>query len=102
MNPRTTNHYARHCRACIAKVEVAYRARRKAGTVGVLIRRFVIERDGARCQVCSVQTRAAHDCHGRDDATEVDHIVPVRRGGPSDASNLRVLCRKCNRAKGTR
>ena len=36
----------------------------------------------------------------RDDAaTEVDHIVPVAKGGGGELSNLQALCTPCNRAK---
>ena len=31
---------------------------------------------------------------------EVDHIVPVSKGGKTEASNLQTLCWRCNRAKG--
>lgn len=30
---------------------------------------------------------------------EVDHIVPVSKGGKTEASNLQTLCWRCNRAK---
>jgi 5-methylcytosine-specific restriction endonuclease McrA len=30
----------------------------------------------------------------------VDHIVPVRLGGSSNRTNLRLLCRSCNSSKG--
>jgi hypothetical protein len=33
---------------------------------------------------------------------EVDHIVPVSRGGTGDRANLQALCRKCNRIKRSR
>ena len=36
-------------------------------------------------------------------ATQVDHIVPLARGGPRyDLSNLQPSCGPCNRAKGTK
>lgn len=36
-------------------------------------------------------------------ATEVDHIVPLARGGaPYDFENLRPVCRPCNASKGAR
>ena len=31
---------------------------------------------------------------------EIDHIVPVVRGGPNDKSNLQVICAPCNQRKG--
>lgn len=36
-------------------------------------------------------------CGGR--ATEVDHIIPLSRGGSDEARNKRPICRKCHRAK---
>lgn len=30
---------------------------------------------------------------------EIDHIVPVSKGGSSDPDNLQLLCRTCNRSK---
>ncbi len=40
-------------------------------------------------------------CGAADDLT-VDHIVPRWAGGTKDLSNLQVLCRPCNSAKGIR
>ena len=31
---------------------------------------------------------------------EVDHIIPVAKGGKTEASNLQTLCWRCNRTKG--
>jgi 5-methylcytosine-specific restriction endonuclease McrA len=33
--------------------------------------------------------------------TQVDHIIPVSRGGADDAWNLQLLYGRCNRAKGS-
>ena len=33
---------------------------------------------------------------------EVDHIVPVSRGGTDHIANLQLLCGNCNRIKGNR
>lgn len=35
-------------------------------------------------------------------ATEVDHIVPLARGGTNEESNLQALCKACHSAKTAR
>ncbi len=52
------------------------------------LRAAVLVRDGGRCRRC----RPAINL-------EMDHIVPVSKGGKTEESNLQVLCRRCNRAK---
>src|SRR5690242_4696866 len=52
------------------------------------IRAAVLVRDGGRCRKCR---RAIN--------LEMDHIVPVSKGGKTEESNLQTLCRRCNRAK---
>lgn len=53
------------------------------------VRRFVLERDGHRCQL------EGPTCTGRAEA--VDHIVPWRHGGAwYDPENLRASCTQCN------
>ena len=53
-------------------------------------RNRAMRRAGYRCALCG----------GR--AEEVDHIVPVKLGGTSDASNLRPLCLPCHRSETAR
>lgn len=51
------------------------------------------------------QRRSCYYCHKRrkpEEVFEVDHIVPIIRGGTNHETNLIVACRKCNRAKGTK
>jgi hypothetical protein len=52
------------------------------------MRATVLVRDGGRCRKCR---RAIN--------LEMDHIVPVSKGGTTEESNLQTLCRRCNRAK---
>jgi 5-methylcytosine-specific restriction endonuclease McrA len=54
----------------------------------------VLEAAGHRCCSCG---RSAKEKGVR---LEVDHIVPVAEGGGDEISNLRVLCRECNRGRG--
>lgn len=52
----------------------------------------ILARDGRRCRVCGMTAE--------DGVTlEVDHIVPVAKGGSNSEENLWVLCRPCNSGK---
>lgn len=52
------------------------------------VRKFVFERDRHTCQSCGAQTEL-----------NVDHIIPLAKGGSNDLSNLQTLCRSCNQRK---
>jgi hypothetical protein len=52
------------------------------------VRVAVLVRDGGRCRRCRSATNL-----------EVDHLIPVSKGGDSDESSLQTLCRRCNRRK---
>ena len=51
-------------------------------------KKIVYTRDGGKCQCC-----------GSSVDLEYDHIIPFSCGGSSDASNIQLLCEKCNRSK---
>ncbi|MDD3183604.1 MAG: HNH endonuclease [Alphaproteobacteria bacterium] len=51
----------------------------------------VVRRDNHVCQACHKYVP--------DDEVEFDHIIPISKGGPTSVSNLRLLCRVCNRKK---
>lgn len=56
------------------------------------IRLRVLARDGYTCAYC-----------GQPEANQVDHVVPIARGGDIyDMDNLVASCRRCNLAKGTK
>ena len=57
------------------------------------LRHEVFKRDGYKCRECG----ASKD----ETSLEIDHIVPVARGGTNDINNLQTLCRECNRMKHT-
>ncbi len=54
-------------------------------------------RDGYACLNCGVSVAAEPHL-----LLEVDHILPVSRGGLSVPENLQTLCWKCNRSKGAK
>ena len=49
--------------------------------------RKIFERDSYKCSYCN------------SDATELDHVLPLSRGGPDIESNLVACCKSCNRKK---
>lgn len=51
----------------------------------------IYERQHGKCVLCKCSLAKAK--------AEVDHIVPLSRGGHNGPSNLQYLCRSCNRAK---
>lgn len=53
----------------------------------------ILNRDNFRCQACGK--------YGLDTirGLEVDHIIPVSKGGTHEDHNLRTLCYECNRGK---
>lgn len=96
---RVTHHGSR-CPTCQATWDAAHergRAQRRGTTAqrgyGAAWQRQsrVLRAQGGACERCGT----VHDL-------TVDHLIPLAAGGTSDASNLRVLCRRCNGMKGAR
>jgi len=61
----------------------------------------VLVRDGWRCQLCGKKLNPKHRGSYRDDAPELDHIIPLSQGGEHSKRNTQCACRKCNLAKGS-
>lgn len=70
----------------------AYRRRNERAKVTPSLRYDVMRRDDFRCRLCGRSARDGVEL-------EVDHIVPISKGGSSIESNLQTLCRDCNRGK---
>lgn len=58
------------------------------------LRQQVTEQARRRCGYCLSQERITGQL------LEVDHIIPEARGGPTEESNLWLMCSKCNQHKG--
>ena len=59
------------------------------------LRKQIMERDNYTCQICG---KYMPDEIG----LQIDHIIPVSKGGKTVPSNLRVLCNRCNGHKGSK
>lgn len=58
------------------------------------LREHIKTRDDYTCQQCSISVHAEPHL-----LLEIDHIIPISRGGLSAEENLQTLCWRCNRTK---
>lgn len=79
-------------------------ARRRARQIGseAVDPIAVFERDGWRCQLCRRKTRRDHRGLKTPLSPELDHIIPLARGGEHTYRNTQCLCYPCNSAKGAK
>lgn len=61
------------------------------------LREYIKQRDNYTCQKCGISV--AQEPHL---LLEIDHIVPLSKGGITSEENLQTLCWKCNRSKGAK
>lgn len=59
------------------------------------LREKIKQRDNYTCKKCGLSTRDEKNL-----LLEIDHIIPISKGGMSTEDNLQTLCWKCNRKKG--
>lgn len=87
--------------ALIEKMSEKIRFRKSAAGQRALmtskLRSYIKQRDDHTCQTCSISVAAEPHL-----LLEVDHIMPVSRGGLSAPENLQTLCWRCNRTKSNR
>ena len=96
--------------ACKEEAERAHkrvsRLRRKAAERAAIVESVdpfkVFDRDGWLCRLCGVATPRGKrgTCH--PDAPELDHIVPLAKGGDHSYRNVQCACRRCNGLKSDR
>jgi 5-methylcytosine-specific restriction endonuclease McrA len=61
---------------------------------GYEVRQYLLEKFDHTCAYCGGRSG--------DPVLEVEHIVPLKRGGSNRVSNLTIACRECNQKKGDR
>lgn len=108
-NPIVGTAAKKKCRRCsrkafVKKDRILRKARHRARYYGVeyepIVPRKVFDRDGWRCQVCGIKTPKAKRGTYEANAPELDHRVPLSKGGGHVWSNVQCCCRSCNMRKG--
>jgi len=91
--PRGLRRVQKKYRKAVTSVNAAAARRGAKGKVSGLALRDKFRYWGERCYLCK-----------RDNVgvLEVDHVIPVSRGGQNLPANIRPICRTCNMFKGTR
>jgi 5-methylcytosine-specific restriction protein A len=77
-------------RRSIAREDWKKRCKRKR-RVSPRFRRIVIEQAGGQCEYCGRRLT--------EKEVEIDHVIPVTRGGRSNLGNLAAACGDCNWSK---
>lgn len=62
-----------------------------------ILREKIKIRDSHTCQICSLSIFQEKNL-----LLEIDHIIPLSKGGVTSEDNLQTLCWKCNRTKGAK
>ena len=60
----------------------------------------VLDRDDWECVYCGREL--FYDDDEEEDNVEIDHKLPISRGGKSDFNNLQATCGYCNARKGAK
>jgi hypothetical protein len=76
------------------KVKFAKSAAGQRALMTAKLRNFIKERDQHTCKFCAVSIEQQEHL-----LLEVDHKIPVSKGGLSVEENLQTLCWRCNRTK---
>ena len=83
-----------YCSKTCKSMDHNFKHRSKTRTSSIARRHEIYLRDNKRCYVCFIELDLS--------AVELDHLIPVSRGGDNAPSNLAISCLLCNRSRGDR
>lgn len=96
------SNYADYHGKKITRAELIRRAKDhkkpKRGPISDKVRAETLKKFGSRCTACGRDATSLTE----GEWLEIDHIVPVSKGGTSEPANLTVKCSRCNRGKSDR
>lgn len=75
------------------------RSRIRGGEVETFTEREIFERDQWRCYICGRRTSDDVPALSPNRA-EIEHVVPIAKGGAHTRANVRCACHRCNALKG--
>jgi 5-methylcytosine-specific restriction endonuclease McrA len=83
----------------VQKIRWAKSAAGQRALMTARLRGWIKDRDRHTCQnpACGASVAVEPNL-----LLEVDHIIPVSKGGLSEPENLQTLCWRCNRSKGAK
>jgi 5-methylcytosine-specific restriction endonuclease McrA len=71
-------------------------------------RKFIYEKYNFTCNFCKIKFQKPKDWDGLSAIhngimwLEIDHIIPLSKGGPDKIENKQALCQSCNSKKGVK
>ena len=77
-----------------SKLSMASFAKEQRALMTSKLRQYIKERDDFTCKFCGNSIYKEPNL-----LLEIDHIIPVAKGGVTEENNLQTLCWKCNRSK---
>jgi 5-methylcytosine-specific restriction endonuclease McrA len=100
-------YYERNRETILAKSKARYEAKREE--ILVKAHEGAVRRRGAPGQLTRAAIRARFEFYGNKCAycgwpedLEVEHVIPISRGGANWPANIRPACLPCNRSKATK
>lgn len=96
---RTEGAYCGGCKSEMTKWQGIRRAMMAGAEAEAVDRMAVFARDGWRCQICGGMTARARIGANHPKAPELDHRVPLARGGAHTYDNCQTAHRRCNLKK---
>jgi 5-methylcytosine-specific restriction endonuclease McrA len=98
------------CKVAVHKARDPVRTRTARTTHGAIRRSWyedgeafdpteILERDGWRCRLCGCKTPKGLRGTRNPRAPELDHIVPLSKGGKHTRLNTACACKRCNGSK---
>lgn len=86
------HHACKEAHAAVDEAWFEYKHKGRREGISLKLRFKVFKRDYYSCQICGKDVKDGIKL-------EIDHKVPVSKGGKSTPSNLWTLCFECNRGK---